>query len=194
MFIKGNNRADSYRTIIRRVHELNRGYLDRLSDDAAGAQLGVRDAAQLSWKDGDARAMLARIPAALFLLPLEQLFCDDPPALPARGAATDDFAVAALFGMWYCASRDARLTAFVFGVAETLVLRLASRPLNELPLLSQALTERLEPRFVDVPGFWVTLLNFHARGETDRLAAMQVSALHVAAGQLLGARGQLCGP
>lgn len=182
-------------TLLARVHELNRNYVDLLatqagirSGDAQGLPPKVLEAlAQLS---GPARFKLAASPFALYTLGFEDQqfwrteladngvadrddsladYCSRLSAAPAVA-----FCEVALFFAWHTAVVNRVSARVLFAMPEALAERLAQTPLWRLRKIAAEFPGLLQPRWPTNPGFWPDLVRFAAAADWPRLQTAQL--------------------
>lgn len=207
-------------TLLARVHELNRNYVDLLatqagvrSVDPQGLSHRVLDAlAQLS---EPARFRLAASPFALYTLGFEdQHFwrtvlgadgvADRDDSLPDYHGAlsispTIVFCEVALFFAWHTAVVNRVAARVLFAMPDTLAERMVQTPLWRLRRIAAEFPGVLQPRWPANPGFWPDLVRFAAasdwrRLETAQLLGNQLTAVDLDAafdeGRMPGHRGR----
>lgn len=207
-------------TLLARVHELNRNYVDLLatqadvrSIDAQGLPHKVLDAlAQLS---ESARSRLAASPFALYTLGFEdQQFwrtvlgengvADRDDSLPdyfnaLNASPAVAFCEVALFFVWHTAVVNRVAARVMFGLPEMLSERIAQTPLWRLRKIAAEFPGLLLPRWPANPGFWPDLVRFAAasdwgRLQTAQLLGNQLTAVDLDAafdeGRMPGSRGR----
>lgn len=192
-------------TLLARVHELNRKYVDLLathagacSVDAQGLPHKVLDAlAQLS---EPARLRLAASPFALYTLGFEdQQFWRT--MLGADGVADRDdsladycsalsvapavaFCEVALFFAWHAAVVNRVAARVLFAMPEVLAERMVQTPLWRLRKIAAEFPGLLLPRWPANPGFWPDLVRFAAASDWRRLQTAQLLGNQLTAADL----------
>jgi hypothetical protein len=182
-------------TLLARVHELNRNYVDLLAAqagirnvDAQGLPPKVLDTlAQLS---APARLRLAASPFALYALGFEdQQFWRT--VLAEDGVADRDDALAnyygtssvapaivfsevALFFAWHTAVVNRVSARVLFAMPEALAERMVQTPLWRLRKIAAEFPGLLQPRWPTNPGFWPDLVRFAAAADWCRLQTAQL--------------------
>jgi hypothetical protein len=207
-------------TLLARVHELNRNYVDLLTTSAGIRSVDdqslppkVLDAlAQLSEA---ARLKLAACPFALYTLGFEdQQFwrsvlgengvADRDDALPDYYRALSvspqiAFCEVALFFAWHTAVMNRVSARVLFAMPEVLAERLVQTPLWRLRKIAAEYPGLLLPRWPTNPGFWPDLVRFAAasdgfRLQTTQLLGNQLTAVDLDAaldeGRTPGSRGR----
>ena len=207
-------------TLLSKVHELNRNYLDLLVTqtnvrgvDAHGLPHKVLDAlAQLS---EPARLKLAESRFALYTLGFEdQQFWrtalgqdavadrEDSPSnyyTALNISPTVAFCEVALFFAWHTAVMNRIAARVLFAMPEVLAERMVQTPLWRLRRIAAEYPGLLLPRWPTNPGFWPDLVRFAAasdwrRLETAQLLGNQLTAVDLDAafdeGRMPGSRGR----
>lgn len=207
-------------TLLARVHELNRSYVDLLvtqagtrSVDPEGLPHKVLQA--LAQLPELARLKLAASPFALYTLGFEdQQFwrtvlgeggvADRDDSLPDYYSSlsvspTIAFCEIALFFAWHTAVVNRVAARVLFGMPEVLTERIVHTPLWRLRRIAKEFPGLLLPRWPANPGFWPDLVRFAAasdwrRLETGLLLGNQLTAVDLDAtfdeGRAPGSRGR----
>jgi hypothetical protein len=182
-------------TLLARVHELNRNYLDLLAMQGAihgvdpeGLPAKIIEA--LAQLPAFARLRLAASPFALFALGFEDPqfwrtvlgeggVADRDDALPdyyreLNTSPAVGFCEVALFFAWHTAVVNRVAARVLFAMPDPLTERISQTPLWRLRRIAAEFPGLLLPRWPTNPGFWPDLVRFAAASDWRRLETAQL--------------------
>jgi hypothetical protein len=193
--------------LLRRIHELNRDYLQVLrserGDSGCAAQLQhfpSKCVESIAQADDGALTRIARVPYTLYSLGFEDLkfwqaACDANGGLSSRYCATSaawmqgPFYEVALLFAWHIACSSRLAARVLLAMPDALVELFAQTPLSQVRRIAIDYPGLLMPRWPTNAGFWPDLVRFAQENDRGRFNNVRLLGTQLIAAQLQAAEG-----